>query len=122
MRIKCGKNSRKRKKRILREAKGFRGGRSKLWRQAVVAVLRARVYAFRDRRVRKRDFRSLWITRINAAVRARGITYSAFINGLKLAKLELNRKTLSELAIHQPSVFDEVVALAKAALSNRPVA
>lgn len=119
MRIKCGKTSRKRKKRIFREAKGFRGGRSRLWRQVVIAVIRARVYAYRDRRVRKREFRSLWIVRINAAVRARGISYSAFINGLKLANLTLNRKTLSELAINEPAVFDQVVAIAKEALANK---
>lgn len=119
MRIKCGKTSRKRKKRIFREAKGFRGGRSKLWRQVVVAVIRARVYAYRDRRVRKREFRSLWIIRINAAVRARGLSYSAFINGLKLANLTLNRKSLSELAINEPAVFDQVVELAKEALAKK---
>jgi large subunit ribosomal protein L20 len=119
MRIKCGKTSRKRKKRIFREAKGFRGGRSRLWRQVVIAVIRARVYAYRDRRVRKREFRSLWIVRINAAVRARGLSYSAFINGLKLANLTLNRKTLSELAINEPAVFDQVVAIAKEALANK---
>jgi len=119
MRIKCGKTSRKRKKRIFREAKGYRGGRGNLWRQAVVTVLRARVYAYRDRRVRKREFRALWITRINAAVRERGLSYSAFINGLKLAKLSLNRKSLSELAINSPQVFDEVVAIAKQALADR---
>ncbi len=119
MRIKCGKTSRKRKKRIFREAKGFRGGRSRLWRQVVVAVIRARVYAYRDRRVRKREFRSLWIIRINAAVRARGLSYSAFINGLKLANLTLNRKSLSELAINEPAVFDQVVEIAKEALAKK---
>lgn len=119
MRIKCGKTSRKRKKRVFRDAKGYRGGRGNLWRQAAVTVLRARVYAYRDRRVRKREFRSLWIIRINAACRERGLNYSAFINGLKLANLSLNRKTLSELAINSPAIFDEVVAIAKQALANK---
>lgn len=120
MRIKCGKTTRRRKKKLFREAKGFRAGRGNLYRQMVVTLIRARCFAYRDRRVRKRDFRALWILRINAAVRERGLNYSQFINGLKLANLELNRKTLSELAINSPAVFDEIFAVAKAALDNKP--
>ena len=120
MRIKCGKTTRRRKKKLFREAKGYRAGRGNLYRQMIVTLIRARVFAYRDRRVRKRDFRALWILRINAAVRERGLSYSVFINGLKLANLELNRKMLSELAINSPAVFDEIVAVAKAALANKP--
>jgi len=122
MRIKCGKNSRKRKKKIFRETRGYRGGRGNLFRQAVVTLIRARVYAYRDRKVRKREFRKLWILRINAAVRARGLRYSSFINGLKLAGIGLNRKMLSELAIHVPEAFDEIVGLVKEALAKKAAA
>lgn len=122
MRIKCGKNSRKRKKRILRECKGFRGGRGNLFRQAVVTLIRSRVYAYRDRKVRKREFRKLWILRINAAVRQRGMSYSVFINGLKLAGLLLNRKMLSELAINVPDAFDEIFAIVKEAVAKKQAA
>lgn len=115
MRIKSGSARRKSKKRVFKEVKGARGGRSKLLRTAKETVIRGRVFAFRDRRVRKRDFRRLWITRLSAACRERGLAYSTFIFGLKQTGIELNRKTLSELAIHEPAVFDEVVALAKEA-------
>lgn len=122
MRIKCGKTSRRRKKRILKECKGFRGGRGNLFRQAVVTLIRSRVYAYRDRKVRKREFRKLWILRINAAVRQRGLSYSVFINGLKRAGILLNRKMLSELAINAPEVFDQIVAQAKEALAKKAAA
>lgn len=119
MRIKSGQARRRSKKRMFKEAKGRRGGRSKLLRTVKETNIRSRVFAFRDRRVRKRDFRKLWITRLSAACRERGLPYSAFIHGLKLAENELNRKTLSELAIHSPNVFDEIVAIAKEALANK---
>ena len=118
MRVKYGKARRKSKKRIFREAKGRRGGRRNLLRTVKETNVRSRAFAFRDRRVRKRDFRRLWITRLNAACRELGISYSQFIFGLKKADIELNRKTLSELAIHEPDVFAEVVAAAKEALGN----
>lgn len=118
MRVKYGKARRKSKKRLFREAKGRRGGRRNLLRTVKETNVRSRAYAFRDRRVRKRDFRRLWITRLNAACRELGISYSQFIFGLKKAEIELNRKTLSELAIHEPDVFAEVIAAAKEALGN----
>ena len=118
MRVKYGKARRKSKKRLFREAKGRRGGRRNLLRTVKETNVRSRAYAFRDRRVRKRDFRRLWITRLNAACRELGISYSQFIFGLKKAEIELNRKTLSELAIHEPDVFAEVIATAKEALGN----
>ena len=119
MRVRYGKARHKKKLRIFREAKGNVGGRSKLWRTVQETVLRSRAYAFRDRRTRKRDFRALWITRITAACRARGMRYSTFIHGLKLAEVDLNRKMLSELAIHEPAVFDELVGVAQQALSAK---
>lgn len=119
MRIKYGKARRRKKKRLFREAKGNYGGRSRLWRTVQETIIRSRAYAYRDRRVRKRDFRSLWITRITAASRARGMRYSEFMYGLKLAGIELNRKMLSELAIHNPEVFDEIFAAAQAALGAK---
>lgn len=119
MRVKYGKARRKKKKRIFREAKGNYGGRSRLWRTVQETVIRSRAYAFRDRRAKKRDFRSLWITRITAACQARGLRYSEFIHGLTLANIELNRKMLSELAIHDPSVFDELVAQVQQALAAK---
>ena len=119
MRIKYGKARRRKKKRLFREAKGNYGGRSKLWRTVQETILRSRAYAFRDRRVRKRDFRALWITRITAASRARGLRYSELMYGLKLAGIELNRKMLSEMAIHNPAVFDEIVAAARAAIAAK---
>ncbi len=106
------------KRRIYRRAKGYRGGRSNLIRTAKETLLRAGAYAYRDRRVRKREFRRLWITRINAAVRERGIRYSEFIHGLQLAGIELDRKTLSEMAIHDPASFDAVVEQVKAKLAE----
>ena len=93
-------------------AKGYRGGRSKLFRTATDAVDKALMYAYRDRRVRKRDFRRLWIARINAATRMNNLSYSKFIHGLKLAGVELDRKVLAELAISDPSGFSQIVGLA----------
>ncbi len=114
MRVRYGAARRRAKKRLFKEARGNRGGRSKLLRTVKETIIRSRAYAFRDRRVRKRDFRRLWITRINAACRLRGISYSRFIFGLNQAGIELNRKMLSEIAIHAPEMFDEIVELAKA--------
>ena len=93
-------------------AKGYRGGRSKLFRTAADAVDKALMYAYRDRRVRKRDFRRLWIARINAAARMNNLSYSKFIHGLKLAGIELDRKVLAELAISDPSGFAQIAKLA----------
>ena len=108
--------ARNRRKKILRLAKGFRGARSKLYRKAREAVEKALSYSYRDRRTRKRNFRQLWIARINAAVRDNGMTYSQFIHGLKLAKIELNRKMLSEIAIHNKDSFKQLIETARAKL------
>jgi large subunit ribosomal protein L20 len=112
MRVKRGFKARKRRKKVLKLAKGYRGGRSKLFRTATDAVDKALMYAYRDRRVRKRDFRKLWIVRINAATRMHNLSYSKFIHGLKLAGVELDRKVLAELAITDPSGFAQIVGLA----------
>jgi large subunit ribosomal protein L20 len=101
------------RKRTLKLTKGFRLSRHNLYRQSIVTLIRSRVYAFRDRRVRKRDFRRLWIIRINAACRMRGLRYSDLIHGLQLARVELDRKTLSNLAIKDPDAFTKIVELAK---------
>lgn len=105
--------TRRRKKRLLKEAKGFWGDRSKQYQQARRALLHALVYAYRDRRVKKREFRQLWIARINAACRAAGITYSRFINGLKKAKVNIDRKILADLAVKDSKVFQELVEIAQ---------
>ena len=115
MRVTIGAARRRKKKRLFKEAKGNFGGRSKLLRTVKETILRARAFAFRDRRTKKREMRALWITRITAARRERGLSYSVFINGLSRADIGLNRKSLSELAIHNPQVFDELVALSQAA-------
>lgn len=115
MRVRKGSARLRAKKRLFKEAKGNVGGRSKLLRTVKETIIRSRQFAYRDRRVRKRDFRTLWITRLSAACRERGLSYSIFINGLTTAGIGLNRKTLSELAIHEPQVFDEIVEIARAA-------
>jgi large subunit ribosomal protein L20 len=102
---------------VLKQAKGARGGRSKLIRRARETTLRAGQFAYRDRKVRKRDFRRLWIMRINAAARLNGLSYSRLIAGLKLAEVELDRKVLADLAIHDPEAFSRVAAVAKAKLT-----
>jgi large subunit ribosomal protein L20 len=112
MRVKRGFKARKRRKKILKLAKGFRGGRSKLFRTASNAVDKALMYAYRDRRVRKRDFRRLWIVRINAAARMNDLSYSRFMHGLKLAGIGLDRKVLADLAISDPSGFTQIAGLA----------
>lgn len=100
---------------LLKRAKGFRAGRGVLFRTAKDAVMKAGLNAFRDRKLKKRDFRTLWIARINAAVRPEGISYSVFMNGLSKANVQINRKILSEIAIHNPEAFRKVVEVAKAA-------
>lgn len=119
MRVSYGKARRKKKNRIFREAKGNWGGRSRLWRTVQETVIRARAYAFRDRRAKKREFRALWVTRINAACMQRGLRYSEFIHGLNLAGITLNRKMLSEIAIFEPAVFDEITAVVKTAIAKK---
>ncbi|MDJ0667936.1 MAG: 50S ribosomal protein L20 [Desulfobacterales bacterium] len=112
MRVKRGFKARRRRKKILKLAKGYRGGRSKLIRTASDAVDKALMYAYRDRRARKRDFRRLWITRINAAARMNDLSYSRMMNGLKKAGVELDRKVLAELAISDPVGFSQIASLA----------
>ena len=106
----------KAKRRLFKKVKGYVGGRNHLYRTAKETLVRAGVYAFRDRRVRKREFRELWIIRLNAACRERGLRYSEFIHGLSKSGITLDRKSLSEMAIHDPSGFDAVVAKVKEAL------
>ena len=110
-RVKHGPTSRKRRKKVLKSAKGARGGRSKLYRTAKETVQRALAYAYRDRKAKKRDFRKLWITRITAACRIHDISYSRFMNGLKRNKIELNRKMLAELAATDDNAFLKIVKL-----------
>ena len=117
MRTTVGAARRRKKNRLFKKAKGYTGGRRKLLRTVKETLVRAEAFAFRDRRVRKREFRKLWIIRINAAARERGLRYSELIAGLKKAQVDLDRKTLSEMAIHDPAAFDAVVAKAKDALA-----
>jgi large subunit ribosomal protein L20 len=112
-RVKRGFKARQRRNKVLKLAKGYRGARSKLFRSATEAVDRALNYAFRDRKVKKRDFRALWITRINAASRTNGLSYSKLIHGLKLANVEIDRKVLADLAVSDPKGFTEIATLAK---------
>ncbi|SHE32570.1 50S ribosomal protein L20 [Desulforamulus putei] len=109
--------SRNRHRKILKLAKGYRGSRSKLYRVANQAVMKALFYAYRDRRQKKRDFRKLWIARINAATRMNGLSYSRFINGLKKAGVEVNRKMLADLAVNDARAFSQLVEVAKANLA-----
>jgi len=117
MRTTIGAARRRKKNRILKKAKGYVGGRGRLLRTVKETLIRSEVFAFRDRRTRKREFRKLWIIRINAACRQRGLKYSEFIAGLKKAQVELDRKMLSELAIADPSAFDAIVEKARAAIA-----
>ena len=112
MRVKRGDNARRRRKKVLKLAKGFRGGRSKLFRTAADAVDKALMYAYRDRRARKRDFRRLWIARINAAARMNDLSYSKFMHGLKQSGIQLDRKILADLAVSDPVGFSRVAGLA----------
>ena len=117
MRTSNGAATRQRRNRVLKRAKGFRGARGRLFRNAKESTLRADVFAFVGRRQKKRQFRSLWITRLSAAAEANGMLYSRFIHGAQKAGIELNRKQLSELAIHEPQVFAQICEKAKAALA-----
>lgn len=111
--------SRARRKRILKRAKGFRGFRSKLYRYAKDAVIKARQYEYRDRKKRKGQFRRLWIQRISAASRGQGLTYSRFMEGLKAAEITVDRKILADLAVHDAAAFNDIVDQAKAALEKK---
>ena len=117
MRIKRAVHARKKKNDYFKAAKGYRGARSRLLRTVKNAVDRARQYSYRDRKVRKREFRQLWIVRINAAVRSHGLKYSEFIHGLKLAEINLDRKALAYLASEESEAFDSVVELVKLKLA-----
>jgi large subunit ribosomal protein L20 len=116
-RVKRGMMTRKRHNRVLERAKGYWGARHKLYRQAHEAVMHAAQYAYRDRRVRKRDFRRLWIARINAACRNEGMTYSRFINGLDRAGVTVDRKIMAELAVNEPAALTSLVQQAQQALA-----
>jgi large subunit ribosomal protein L20 len=115
MRVK-GPSSKRHKKKILKLAKGYRGQKSRSFRRAKEAVMRALYYQYRDRRLRKREFRRLWIARINAAVRPYGLSYSRFMNGLNKAGIELDRKVLADIAVRNPEAFGKIVQKAKEAL------
>ncbi len=112
MRVKRGFKARRRRNKVLKLARGYRAGRSKLFRTAADALDKALMYAYRDRRVRKRDFRRLWITRINAAARMNDLSYAKFMHGLKLSRVQLDRKVLADLAISDPSGFSKIAGLA----------
>ena len=112
-RVKHSSATRKRKKKLLKQAKGYYGDRSKQYQQARRTVARAQVYTYRDRRIKKRDFRRLWIVRINAACRSAGIKYSQFINGLKKEGIDLNRKILADLAVKDSLAFNKLVEIVK---------
>ena len=115
-RVKGAVATRKRRKRVLKRAKGYRGAKSKLFRTAKQAVMKSLVYAYIGRKQKKRDFRRMWIARISAAAKLNGINYSQFMNGLKKANIDMNRKMLSEIAIADPAAFTALVEKAKAAL------
>lgn len=116
-RVKRGTVARARHKKVLKQAKGYYGARSRVYRVAVQAVTKAGQYAYRDRRQRKRQFRQLWIARINAAARQNGMSYSRFINGLKKASVEIDRKILADIAVHDKNAFSALVDAAKGALA-----
>ena len=117
-RVKRGVVAGKRHKKVLDKAKGYYGARSKVYRVAKQAVIKAGQYAYRDRRARKRDFRALWITRINAAARMHGLSYSRLISGLRRAEVDLDRKVLADIAVHDPDAFAAIAEQAKAALAQ----
>jgi large subunit ribosomal protein L20 len=116
-RVKRSVNAQKKRREVLEDASGYRGQRSRLYRKAKEQLLHSYTYAYRDRKARKGDFRSLWIQRINAAARAEGMTYNRFINGLKLAGVEVDRKILADLAVTDGATFAKLVAIAK---ENQP--
>ena len=119
-RVKRGVTTHARHKKVLKLAKGYRGRNSTAYRIAIERVEKALQYAYRDRRNRKRDFRALWIQRINAGAREHGLTYSQFMHGIKLAGLDLDRKVLSDLAIREPEAFEAIAATARSALNATP--
>lgn len=117
-RVKRGVNARARHKKVIEQAKGYRGRRKNVFRVATQAVTKAGQYAYRDRRQRKRQFRALWITRINAAARANGLSYSRFMDGLSKAGVEVDRKVLADIAVHEPEAFGKLAEQARAALAS----
>jgi len=117
-RVKRGVVAKARHKKVLNKAKGYYGARSKIYRVAKQAVIKAGQYAYRDRRVRKREFRALWITRINAAARINGLSYSRFMNGLSRAGIEVDRKMLADLAVHDAAAFTALAEQAKAEIAK----
>ena len=112
-RVKRGTKARQRRKKVLKAAKGYRGGQSRLFKTASISVNRARMFAYRDRRARKRDFRGLWIIRINAAARENGLSYSQLMGGLHKAGVDLDRKILAEMAVNDPAAFAQVAEMAR---------
>jgi len=120
-RVKRGVTAHRRHKKILKLARGYRGSNSKTFRTAIEKVEKGLQYAYRDRRTKKRNFRALWIQRINAAVREHGLTYSRFMSGLRLSGVEVDRKILADLAVHQPEAFTALVTEAQTALDAQPV-
>jgi large subunit ribosomal protein L20 len=120
VRVRSATTAQKRKKRVLKKAKGQFGHRSKRYRQAKRSVIKGLTYAYRDRKVKKREFKRLWIIRISAACQEAGVTYSRFMNGLKKANIEIDRKVLSELAISSPAAFKKLVKLSKEGPSVKP--
>lgn len=124
-RVKRAVNAQKKRREVLDQASGYRGQRSRLYRKAKEQVTHSLVYSYRDRKQRKGDFRQLWITRINAAARANGLTYNRFIQGLRLAEVEVDRKILADLAVNDPAAFSALVETARGALPadrNAPAA
>lgn len=117
-RVKGGVHAKKKHKKVMELAKGYRGASSRRFRVAKEATFHAGRYAYRDRRQRKRDFRRLWITRINAGARQEGMSYSRLIHGLKLAEVQVDRKNLADLAVHDPKAFGAIVAIAKSAIDS----
>ncbi len=117
-RVKRGVVAKARHRKVLKKAKGYYGARSKLFKTAKQAVIKAGQYAYRDRRQRKRQFRALWITRINAAARMHDMSYSRLINGMARAEMEIDRKVLADIAVHDPEAFGAIAAQAKAALAD----
>lgn len=117
-RVKRGVIAKARHKKVLRQAKGYYGARSRTYKVAKQAVIKAGQYAYRDRRQRKRQFRALWITRINAAARMNGLSYSRLINGLKRAEIEVDRKVLADIAVHDQEAFSAIAEAAKEALAS----
>jgi large subunit ribosomal protein L20 len=117
-RVKRSVHARKKHRKVLEEASGYWGLKSKVYRRAKEQVQHSLQYAYRDRRVRKRDFRRLWIVRINAAARLHGISYSQLVNGMKLAEITLDRKVLADLAVHEPAAFAAIAEKAKGALAE----